>query len=143
MLLKGLIYGERTKKVHWTHEHRKWLKEQKLEDLDQLVLNEMIIELTRAEQDLDRAEKKIEEIAQKEKYHKHVQMLRCFVGVEYLAALSFIVEVGDFQRFRTPGELASFLRLVPGEHSSGNSQYRSKMTKMGNKQLRTKAVLIA
>lgn len=48
-------------------------------------------------------DKRIEEIANKNEYIERVAKLRCFKGIDYLTALSFIVEIGDFNRFKTSG----------------------------------------
>ena len=60
----------------------------------------------------------------------------CFKGISVHTALAFVCEIGDFRRFATAGELASFLGLVPSEHSSGNSVCRGSITKSGNGHLR-------
>lgn len=52
-------------------------------------------------------------------------------------ALSTIVEVGDFKRFASAQHFASYLGLVPGEDSSGDSQNKLGITKAGNSHVRT------
>lgn len=143
LLRKGQVYSQGTKRAYWTQKHREWIRSLKFEGLDQLTFEELLTDLTVAEQGLDRVDQKIEEISKSEKYWKHVKMLRCFTGFDYLTALCFIVEIGDFERFASPGQLASFLGLVPGEHSTGSKHQKTGMTKAGNKKLRTKAILAA
>ena len=54
--------------------------------------------------------------------------------------MSFISEVGDFNRFRTEEQFAGYIGLVPGEHSSGDKVCRTGITKSGNTHLRRLAV---
>jgi transposase len=50
--------------------------------------------------------------------------------------LSVIVEVSDFKRFASAERFASYLGLVPGEDSSGDTQTRLAITKAGNNHVR-------
>ena len=47
-----------------------------------------------------------------------------------------VTEVGDFSRFGTADQFASFLGLCPGEHSSGRSIQKTGITKAGNSHCR-------
>ena len=44
-----------------------------------------------------------------------VSYLSCFLGVKTQTALSTLVEVGDFKRFASAKQFASYLGLTPGE----------------------------
>ena len=79
---------------------------------------------------------RIEEMSHLEHYEENVQKLCCFRGVAAHTALSLLVEVGDFQRFRSAKHFAAYLGLVPGEHSSSDKQIRASITKAGNTHLR-------
>ena len=43
-----------------------------------------------------------------------------------------VAEIVDFQRFRRPRALMSYLGLVPSEYSSGDRHRRGALTKAGN-----------
>ncbi len=58
--------------------------------------------------------------------------LRCLRGIDTLSALGLAAEVGDFSRFERPGQLMSFLGLVPSEHSSGDQRRQGSITKSGS-----------
>lgn len=60
-----------------------------------------------------------------------------FLGVKTQTALSTIVEVGDFKRFSSAQQFASYLGLTPGEDSSGGDQNRLGITKARNSDIRT------
>ena len=124
-------------KNYWTRKHIDWLKEL---DFGNLLLNETLQEtLTSYYQISDKVEmydKRIEELANTELYKERVGKLSCFIGVKAHTALATLVEIGDFNRFKTAQHFASYLGLVPGESSSGNSIHRTGITKAGNSHIR-------
>jgi len=79
---------------------------------------------------------RIEELSHTERYEEKVRKLCCFKGIATHTALSLLVEVGDYKRFRSAQHFASYLGLVPGESSSGEKQRRTGITKAGNSHLR-------
>jgi len=81
-------------------------------------------------------DKRIEELAGTERYEEKVKKVTCLVGIKAHTALSTIVETGDFVRFGTAERYASYLGLVPGEESSGESVRRRGITKAGNVHIR-------
>ena len=85
---------------------------------------------------IERLERQIEEYAQKEEYQEPVKKLCCFMGIKTMTALTTLVEVGDFKRFPSPANFASYLGLMPGEDSSGPSEKRLGITKAGNAHVR-------
>ncbi len=81
-------------------------------------------------------EERIEELGAQQRYAQQVSKLKCFKGINTLSALSFVVEIGDFRRFKKAHELMAYLGLVPSEHSSGASRRLGGITKAGNSRLR-------
>jgi transposase len=57
-------------------------------------------------------------------------------GVGPITALAFAVTIGDVSRFKHSGQVASYLGLIPGEHSSGGKQRLGAITKQGNRFMR-------
>ncbi|MGN0485474.1 MAG: IS110 family transposase [Lachnospiraceae bacterium] len=121
---------------YWTATHIKWLKELKPEGLYQEILDEYLLTFDSLKEKLERLDKRIEELASKDEYREKVKKLTCFIGVKTQTALSVLVEVGDFNRFASAQNFASYLGLVPGEDSSGDDRTRLGITKAGNRQLR-------
>lgn len=65
-----------------------------------------------------------------------VKALMCLRGLDVLAAIILIAELGDLNRFAHPRTLMKYLGLIPSEHSSGNSRRQGPITKAGNKHAR-------
>jgi transposase len=57
-------------------------------------------------------------------------------GVGPVTAVRFMSAIDQVERFDTSHALQSYLGLVPGEHSSGDSKYRTSITKAGSAQVR-------
>lgn len=123
--------------TRWTQTHLKWLKALKPEGLYQEILTEYLTTYDQLTDKLERLDKRIEELAADTDYQEDVHKLSCFLGVKTQTALSILVEVGDFKRFPSARHFASYLGLVPGEDSSGNSQKGLGITKAGNSHVRT------
>jgi transposase len=65
-----------------------------------------------------------------------VKALMCLRGMDFVAAVTFIAELGDLSRFAHPKALMKYLGLVPSEFSSGNTRRQGPITKAGNKHAR-------
>ena len=57
-------------------------------------------------------------------------------GVGPISALAFVLTIGDVSRFARGKQVASYLGLIPSEHSSGGRQKLGSITKQGNRMAR-------
>lgn len=121
----------------WTIKHVNWLRRLKLEPLLRESLDDYLAIYDFLEDSIARFDKRIEEFAQKERYHENVGKLGCFLGIKTHTALSLVVETGSFERFTKGNIYAAFLGLAPGEHSSAAKINRTGISKAGNTHLRT------
>jgi transposase len=65
-----------------------------------------------------------------------VNALMCLRGLDFIAAITVVVELGDLSRFAHPKALMKYLGLIPSEFSSGNARRQGSITKAGNKHVR-------
>jgi transposase len=89
------------------------------------------------------ADGKIHRLACAPKYKALVRLLRTVKGVGELGALTFITEIGDPSRFRSPAEVGAYLGLVPGENSTGEVERLGPIIQTGNHYARRVLVQIA
>lgn len=61
-----------------------------------------------------------------------VEALMSLRGIDVVAAITLVAELGDLRRFTHPRELMAFLGLVPSEYTSGPSRRLGAITKCGN-----------
>lgn len=125
-----------SKKSYWTMAHIKFLREIRLEAYAQDALDEYLLTYNELSDKIERYDAKIEEIAKKEAYREKVNKLQCFIGIRTYTALAIVVETGDFRRFATADQYASYLGITPGERSSGDSRQRTGITHAGNSHIR-------
>ncbi len=121
---------------HWTQAHLKWLRELKPDGIYKEILEEYLLTFSNLVDKVERLDKRIEELAADKEYAESVHKLTCFLGIKTQTALSIITETGDFKRFASAQQYASYLGLVPGEDSSGEDQTKLSITKAGNRHLR-------
>ena len=57
-------------------------------------------------------------------------------GVGAITALAFVLTIGDANRFQRGKQVASYLGLIPREHSSGGRQRLGAISKQGNRFVR-------
>jgi transposase len=65
-----------------------------------------------------------------------VESLVALRGIDKLAAIVLLAELGDISRFDSPRQLMAYLGLVPSEHSSGKRRRQGAITLTGNSHAR-------
>jgi len=93
-------------------------------------LMSLYAQLQRRMQELD---KQVEAQAQQ---RSQARRLMTHPGVGPVTALATDVFLGDPSRFTTANQVASYIGMIPSEHSSGKRQRLGKMSKQGNSLLR-------
>ena len=81
------------------------------------------------DQQIGELDQAVEETAQRDKM---AQLLMTQPGVGPITALAFVVTIGEVSRFRRGKQVASYLGLIPREHSSGGKQHLGAISKQGN-----------
>jgi transposase len=75
-------------------------------------------------------------VSQAAEEYPHARLLMTQPGVGPITALAFVLTIGDVSRFKHSGQVASYVGLIPREHSSGGKQRLGAITKQGNRFLR-------
>ena len=70
------------------------------------------------------------------KQRPEVRRLMTHPGVGPLTALAFVLTIGPVERFGCGKQVASYLGLIPSEHSSGGQQRLGHISKQGNTLMR-------
>ena len=68
--------------------------------------------------------------------HEQARLLMTQPGVGPITALAFVLTLGEVSRFASSGQVASYVGLIPREHSSGGKQRLGAISKQGNRFLR-------
>jgi transposase len=135
LLRKGLIWtgpGET-----WAGSHLRWLSKTRFDQpLLEVVFGEYLAHHEVLLARRDRLDALIVEQSVSGPWAPAVARLRCLRGIDTLTAVGLIAEIGDLSAFSHPKLLASYLGLVPSEHSSGTRRSQGSITKAGSSHAR-------
>jgi hypothetical protein len=89
---------------------------------------------------LERVEQELAALTSQIAVHAHqtpaVKLLMTLPGVDFTVAETILAAFGDFSRFPTPDQAASYLGLVPSTRQSGDHCYHGPITKQGARHAR-------
>lgn len=120
-------------KTRWNKSHYDWLESLKFgHDWQQVVLQEYIDATRAASRRVADLMAQMERVLPQWSLGPVVNSLVALRGIDKLAAMVLLAELGDISRFDSPTQLMAFLGLVPSEHSSGSKRRQGAITKTGN-----------
>ena len=124
-------------KSRWTSAHENWLAGLKMADHWQQVALQAYIDAERAAgQRVAELTDQLMRALPEWSLAPVVDSLIALRGVDKLAAIVLLAELGDISRFDSPRQLMGFLGLVPSEHSSGPRRRQGAITCTGNSHAR-------
>jgi len=122
----------------WTQGYLRWLKELTFEREVLRISFDFLIELYEyLTTQLIQLRKRIVELSQSDKYRQKLKLLKSVPGIGTLIAMEILVELADIERFEKADELASYIGLTPSEFSTGEYVHQGRITRCGNKRVRT------
>lgn len=121
----------------WSQAHERHLSTIRFElAAQELAFNEYRLACKEAHERVERITQSLRELCESWRMQPLVKALMCLKGLDFVAAVTFVAEIGDLTRFEHPKALMSYLGLVPSEYSSGASRRQGAITKCGNKHAR-------
>ncbi len=124
-------------KTRWTKTHYNWLEGLRFaHDWQQVVLQEYIDAVKAASQRVADITAQMERVLPQWSLAPVVGSLVALRGIDKLAAMVLLAELGDISRFDSPKQLMAFLGLVPSEHTTGGRRRQGAITKTGNRHAR-------
>ncbi len=138
--LKALLlrHGRRyTGKTSWTQAHERYLGKVTFDHPAQdLAFAEYRSAVHDAHERVERLTAALRDQVAGWRWDSVVHALMALRGIDFIAAVTLVAELGDLSRFPHPKELMSYLGLVPSEYSTGESRVQGKITKTGNGHVR-------
>ncbi|MDJ0861504.1 MAG: IS110 family transposase [Gammaproteobacteria bacterium] len=120
-------------KSRWSQAHYNWLESLRFEQpWQQVTLQEYIDAAKAASTRVAQLNAHLMRALPEWSLAPVVDSLIALRGVDKLAAIVLLAELGDISRFDSPRELMAFLGLVPSEHSSGTRRRQGGITRTGN-----------
>jgi len=134
LLRNGYDYSGKTR---WSQAFFGWLSDLKMpHPAQQITLQEYIDAVHEALGRIGRLEDQIASLASQWRLASVVDAMQACRGVSLITAVTFVAELGDIQRFKSPRMLMAYLGLTPSEYSSGDRVKRGSITKAGNSHVR-------
>lgn len=125
-------------KTSWTTRHMDWIRSRVFEhEAHNRVLADYVQAVDSASARMERLTKDIAALVESWSMKPLVMALQALRGVQLLTAVILVAEIGDYQRFATAKAFMAYVGLVPSEFSSGESQRRGRITRAGNRHVRT------
>ena len=131
MLLRhGVVWNERTPagnlRATWTRQHIAWagkvaLPERAESDTLKFYLQAVLDGMERCNE----VRKACLEIAAKPRFKPYVDALARLKGVDEMTALTYVVTMDDFSRFRNGRSVSAYFGLTPGRRDSGERRGRN------------------
>ena len=120
-------------KSRWTQTHYNWLESIRFDQpWLQIVLQEYIDAVKAATQRVDDLTDQMMRVLPSWSLSPVVDALVALRGIDKLAAMVLLAELGDISRFASPKQLMAYLGLVPSEHSTGRRRRQGGITLTGN-----------
>jgi transposase len=118
----GITLPEDTNR-YWSNRFITWLEQVRMEQAsgDQ-TLKLLLEELHHLRETIASLTKQIRVLALSNKYCESVQYLHSIPGISSLTAMTLLTELVDINRFESVDKLASYVGIVPGQHSSGEQE---------------------
>jgi transposase len=125
-------------KTTWGKAHLAWLAGRKLAHVEQrIALEEMLHAVRQAAERIARLEQAIRAAVPDWSLAPLATALMALRGIDFIAAVTLLAEIGDLTRFSSPRELMAWLGMVPSENSTGERVRRGAITKAGNRRARS------
>jgi len=122
---------------NWTQRHLDWLSRVELaQEAAQLTLHDYLGAIDALIARRSELEAAIGRLLPDSPWADAAARLRCLRGIDTLTAVGLCAEIGDFDRFARAGQLASYLGIVPCEHSTGQARRQGAITKTGSRHAR-------
>jgi transposase len=117
----------------WTQRHRDWLATVTLPwPAAQATMLDYQGAIDALAHRRDALEREIVALLPASPWAVQVGRLRCLRGIDTLTAVGLCAEIGDFERFARPGQLMSYVGLVPCESTTGQQRRLGAITKTGS-----------
>jgi len=130
----ALNQGMQKKRQLWGVRGRADFKNLSLEGWTARRREDLLAVLSLVEGQVEKLDDAVEEIAARD---QQARLLMTQPGVGPVTSLAFVLTIGDVRRFQRGKQVASYLGLIPSEHSSGSKRRLGSISKQGNVFLRT------
>lgn len=122
---------------YWSRSYIRWLESLTFDqDTGRAAFQALLTELLALRVTIADLTRHIRHMTQQERYRVPVKLLLGVSGIGLLAAMTFLCEVVTLERFKNLDRLLGYVGLVPGEHSTGETEQDTGLNPRRNSALR-------
>ena len=121
---------------YWSNNFIKWLRELILPPSARVSLDLLIQSYEQTRNMVLAATRQVRVLSRQERYKEIIKLLRSIPGIGEIAALLFVTEIGDINRFKEFEQLCDYIGLVPRVNGSGERETVLGLTHRGHHALR-------
>lgn len=124
-------------KKNWSNAYLLWLASiQFVNHSDKFTLTQLLKSYRRVRTDLAEVTRHVRLMSRWPQYERNFKHLTSLRGVGLITAMTFLLEIYDFGRFKTTDDFSSYLGLTPSQYSTGDKVRLGHITRQGNAHLR-------
>jgi len=122
---------------YWSRAYIRWLEGLHFEhESGHQAFHTLLGELLSLRTTITELTRQIRHLAREDRYRSRVLLLCRIPGISMMGAMIFLTEIITLDRFKNLDRLASYVGLVPGEHSTGETEIDTGLTPRRNILLR-------
>ncbi len=141
VLFAGIIVPPEFDNSNWTKAFLKWLQELELgSSTTRLTLNLLLEQYNYLYKHFLKVSTEVRHLQRLPRYKTNAKLLRTIPGIGPLTTVQLLAEIEDVNRFASFKKLNSFIGFKPTTHSSGEHEWRGKITYRQHKGLRSALV---
>ncbi len=134
-------YGEQVpeevEERYWSGAYIRWLESRMFEhDSGRAAFQALVRELLSLRSSIAELTTQIRRLSRSEPYQQQMALLLTVSGVSLVSAMTFLTEIVTLERFKDLDHLLSYVGLVPGERSSGETEQDTGLIPRRNRALR-------
>lgn len=135
--LFGMVITDEKIKAHWSKAYITHLKNLCRDSTGRSIkLLNLIEELEFHRKTLSGLIKEIRKLGTTPRYAQRVRLLMTIPGIGILTSMVILTEFGNLEIYNSTDKLVGYIGLIPDEHTSGDKEKKSGVTKRGNRNLR-------
>jgi transposase len=122
---------------YWSRAYIQWLETRMFQhESGRAAFQALVKELLSLRATIADLTKHLRALAQEDRYRRRVALLLTVSGISLVAAMTFLTEIVTLERFKNLDRLLGYIGLVPGEHSTGDTEQDTGLISRRNAALR-------
>jgi transposase len=140
-LFTGIQIPEQFDNANWSKAFLNWVRKAKLPDLStRLTLDRLVEQYEFLHKHFLKVSVEVRKLQRESRYRKQAKLLRSIPGVGPLTTVELLCEIEAIERFKSFKKFNGFIGFRPYSHSSGEHDWKGRLTYRQHKALRSSLI---